>query len=71
MDGCRTYTDNSCCLSLTGDGPLHPCRKIHLFCLHQGNLDPPRLCLFVQEVLEFDVNLVSFSYGVIAITPVF
>ncbi len=48
------------CLSLTGDGPLHLCRKIHLFCLHQGNLDPPRLCLFVQEVLGFDVNLISF-----------
>src|SRR3990170_7566187 len=47
-------------LSLTGNGPLHVLIKVHLFCLHQGYLDPPRLCLFVQDVLEFDVNLVSF-----------
>ncbi len=48
------------CLSLTGNGPLHVCIKVHLFCLHQGYLDPPGLCLFVQHVLELEVNLVSF-----------
>src|SRR4030042_3697648 len=48
------------CLSLTGNGPLHVCIKVHLFCLHQGYLDPPRLCMLVQDVLELEVNLVSF-----------
>src|SRR4030042_4056666 len=48
------------CLSLTRNGPLHICINIHLFCLHQGYLDSPGLCLCVQDVLELEVNLVSF-----------
>ena len=39
------------CFGLTGDGPLHIFIEIHLVGLHQGDLEPPGLCMFVQDVL--------------------
>jgi len=47
-------------LSLTGDGPLHLFIEVHLFCLHQGDLYSPGLCLFVQDVLEW-INTRDYS----------
>ena len=46
-------------LGLAGHGPLHRVGQLHVLDLDDADLDAPRLCLLVDDLLEPLVDLVA------------